>query len=57
MAVYGLWLGPWINNMNFIQILMLWRRSQKLMATELKSDVRARYSFQEARQAVQDYLS
>ncbi|WP_420645382.1 zinc-binding dehydrogenase [Candidatus Leptofilum sp.] len=52
----GFWLGPWINKMNLIQILMLWRRAQKLMATELKSKIRAQYPFQEAKQAVQDYL-
>jgi NADPH:quinone reductase-like Zn-dependent oxidoreductase len=56
-AVDGFWLGPWINNMNLIQILMLWRRAQKLMAAELRSEVRARYPFLEAKQAVQDYLS
>ena len=55
-AIDGFWLGPWINNMNLIQILMLWRRAQKLMGDELRSEVRARYPFQEAKQAVQDYL-
>ena len=56
-AVNGFWLGPWINKMNLLQILMLWRRAQKLMASELKSDIRAQYPFQEAKKAVQDYLS
>jgi hypothetical protein len=56
-AVNGFWLGPWINRMNLLQILMLWRRAQKLMASELKSDIRAQYPFQEAKKAVQDYLS
>ncbi|WP_420630287.1 zinc-binding dehydrogenase [Candidatus Leptofilum sp.] len=56
-ALNGFWLGPWINNMNLLQILLLWRRAQKLMTTELKSKVRAQYPFQEAKQAVQDYLS
>jgi NADPH:quinone reductase-like Zn-dependent oxidoreductase len=55
-AIDGFWLGPWINNMNLIQILLLWRRAQKLMGDELRSEVRARYPFQEAKQAVQDYL-
>ena len=56
-AVNGFWLGPWINNMNLLQILMLWRRAQKLMAVELNSEIRAQYPFQEAKKAVQDYLS
>jgi NADPH:quinone reductase-like Zn-dependent oxidoreductase len=56
-AVNGFWLGPWISNMNLLKILMLWRRAQKLMAAELKSQIRAQYPFQEAKKAVQDYLS
>ena len=56
-AVNGFWLGPWIRNMNLLQILMLWRRAQKLMAVELRSEIRAQYPFQEAKKAVQDYLS
>jgi len=56
-SVDGFWMGPWINNKNLIQILMLWRRAQKLMSTELRSEVRARYPLQEAQQAVQEYLS
>jgi NADPH:quinone reductase-like Zn-dependent oxidoreductase len=56
-AVDGFWLGPWITKKNLIQILMLWRRAQKLMSTDLKSEVRAQYPFQEAKKAVQDYQS
>lgn len=56
-AVNGFWLGPWIKRMNLMQILMLWRRAQKLVAVELKSEIRAQYPFQEAKKAVQDYLS
>lgn len=56
-AVEGFWLGPWINNKNLIQILMLWRRAQKLMAKELKSEIRVQYPLQEAKRAVEDYLS
>ena len=56
-AVNGFWLGPWMNNKNLLQILMLWRRAQRLIAGELKSEIRAQYPFQEAKKAVQDYLS
>jgi NADPH:quinone reductase-like Zn-dependent oxidoreductase len=55
-SVDGFWLGPWINNMNLIQILIMWRRAQRLMATDLRSEVRVRYPFEEAKQAVTDYL-
>ena len=56
-AVNGFWMGPWINDKNLIQILTMWRRAQKLMATELRSEIRARYPFHKAKKAVQDYLS
>lgn len=55
-SVTGFWLGPWLgSNKNLLQLLMLWRRAQKLIATDLKSDVRARYPLQEARKAVEEY--
>jgi NADPH:quinone reductase-like Zn-dependent oxidoreductase len=57
-TITGLWLGPWLySNKNLFQILMLWRRSQKLIATDLKSEIRVRYPFQEARKAVQEYTN
>ena len=55
-SVDGFWLGPWMTEKNLIQILLLWRRAQKLMETELRSDVRARYPLHEAQAAVQEYL-
>jgi len=36
---------------------MLWRRAQKLIGTDLRSEIRARYPFQDAKQAVQEYTS
>ncbi len=54
-VVEGFWLGPWITRKNLFQILLMWRRAQKLMAEELKSEIRAQYPFQEARKAVQEY--
>jgi NADPH:quinone reductase-like Zn-dependent oxidoreductase len=56
-SVDGFWLGPWITNKNLIQIQLTWRRAQKLISTELKSEVRARYPFQQAKAAVKEYLS
>jgi NADPH:quinone reductase-like Zn-dependent oxidoreductase len=56
-SVDGFWLGPWITEKNLIQILRMWRRAQQLLTTELSSEVRARYTFQEAKKAVQAYLS
>ena len=55
-TVTGFWLGPWLySTKNLLQILMLWRRSQKLIGTDLKSEIRVRYPFQEAWKAVQEY--
>ncbi|HUV25984.1 MAG TPA: zinc-binding dehydrogenase [Anaerolineales bacterium] len=55
-TITGFWLGPWLSSTkNLLQILMLWRTSQKLIGTDLKSEIRARYPFQEARKAVQEY--
>jgi NADPH:quinone reductase-like Zn-dependent oxidoreductase len=57
-TVTGFWLGPWLSsNKNLLQILQLWRRSQSLIGTDLKSEVRARYPLQEAKKAVQDYTN
>jgi NADPH:quinone reductase-like Zn-dependent oxidoreductase len=54
--VEGFWMGPWIDKKNLIQIMIMWRRAQKLMAKELKSEIRVEYPLDEAKEAVQDYL-
>jgi NADPH:quinone reductase-like Zn-dependent oxidoreductase len=56
-AIDGFWLGPWITNKNIIQIMLMWRRAQKLIATDLKTKIRVHYPFQEAKQAVKEYTS
>jgi len=56
-SVDGFWLTTWMARKNFIQKLRIWRRAQKLLLTDLKSDVRARYPLQDARKAVADYQS
>jgi NADPH:quinone reductase-like Zn-dependent oxidoreductase len=55
-SVDGFWLGPFITNKNLLQIMMMWRRSQKLLSTDLKSDIRAEYPLQEVQRALQEYL-
>lgn len=55
-SVDGFWLGPWMSGKNLVQIQRLWRRAQRLMANELSSEIRARYPFEEAQQAVKDYV-
>lgn len=56
-AVDGFWMGPWINNKNLLQIIRLWQHAQRLVSTDLKSEIRVQYPFEEAQTAVQDYLS
>lgn len=55
-AIDNFWMGPWINKKNLVQILLLWRKAQKLMATDLKSEIRAQYPFAEAQKAVKEYV-
>jgi len=50
--VDGFWLGPWLDTKNLIQMLMIWRRAQKLL---LKSEIRAQYPFKDAKKAIQEY--
>ncbi len=51
----GFWLGPWLARKNLIQILMIWRRAQRLLGSELESEIRARYPLREAQTAVREY--
>ncbi len=51
----GFWLTPWLGKRNVAQNILLWRRAQKLMLNELRSDIRARYPIKDAKQAVEDY--
>lgn len=53
--VDGFWLTSWLAKKNFLQKLRIWRRAQKLLPAELRSDVRARYPLQDAKKAVLDY--
>jgi NADPH:quinone reductase-like Zn-dependent oxidoreductase len=53
--VEGFWLTSWMGRMNLLQSLMLWRRAQRLMATELQTNIRARYPLEDAKTAVEAY--
>jgi NADPH2:quinone reductase len=54
-SVDGFWLTSWLREKNPLQSLLLWQRAQKLLASDLKSDVRARYSFADVQTAVSEY--
>jgi NADPH:quinone reductase-like Zn-dependent oxidoreductase len=51
----GFLVSAWAAKRNFLQNLMMWRRAQQLMGSDLHSEIRARVSLQEAPQAVKDY--
>jgi NADPH:quinone reductase-like Zn-dependent oxidoreductase len=53
--VDGFWLPLWLAEKSLMQNLMTWRRAQKLLSTDLKSDIRVRYPLKDARNAVLDY--
>lgn len=54
-AIDGFWLTESLANKNLIQLLKLWRRTQKLLTKELKSEIRIKYPLKEVKTAVLDY--
>lgn len=55
-SIDNFWMGPWMKKKNLLQILLLWRKAQRLMTTDLKSTIRREYPFEEAKAAVKEYL-
>jgi hypothetical protein len=53
--VEGFWLSKWMTQKNILESLVLWRRSQKMLASVLKSEIRARVPLEGAIQAIQAY--
>jgi len=51
----GFYLATWFAGRNMLQNMMLWRKAQKLMATELRSPIRAQVPLKDARKAVKEY--
>ena len=56
-SIEGFWLTAWMSKKNFLQSLAIWRRAQKLIMTDLKSEIRNQYSFNEVREAIKEYQS
>jgi NADPH2:quinone reductase len=54
-AIDGFWLTEYLANKNLIQLLKIWRRTQKLLLKELKSEIRITYPLKEVKTAVLDY--
>lgn len=56
-SIDNFWMGPWMQKKNLLLILLLWRRAQKLIPTELKSTIRKEVPFEDAKRAVNEYLA
>ena len=54
-SVDGFWLTSWLGKKNPLQSLRFWQRAQKLITTDLKSEVRGRYPLSGVKEAVQEY--
>ncbi len=54
-SIEGFWLITWMSKKNFLQSLGIWRRAQKLMMTDLKSEIRRQYPLNEVQQAIEEY--
>ena len=56
-TVHGYWLSTYLSQRNPLQLVRLSGRVQKLLNTELKSQIRGRYSLEEGEKAVKDYTA
>ena len=54
-SIDGFWLTPWLAQNSFLKNLRIWRRAQNLMDGDLRTEIRARYSLENAQKAVADY--
>jgi hypothetical protein len=43
--------------MSFLQLFAMWQRAQKLMMSNLKSEIRKQYPFNGVQEAIKDYRS
>ena len=56
-SIEGFWLPTWMGHKNFLQSLVFWQRAQKLMTTDLKSEIRMQFPLNEVQNAIQEYQS
>jgi NADPH:quinone reductase-like Zn-dependent oxidoreductase len=56
-TVTGFWLTRWLPQKNIVQSTRLWRRVQRLIGSELSSEIRSRYPLESVGEAVTDYES
>lgn len=54
-AVDGFWLTLYLSKLSLVKFLRIWRRVQKLLANELRSEIRVQYPLKDIKAAVLDY--
>jgi NADPH:quinone reductase len=54
-SVEGFWLTRWVSKKSFLQSLAIWQRAQKLMMTDLKSEIRKQYPLNQVQTAIKEY--
>jgi NADPH:quinone reductase-like Zn-dependent oxidoreductase len=53
--VEGFWLSKWLRSQNILKMLRTTRRVQKLLAGDLRTEIRARLSLEEAVEGIRQY--
>jgi NADPH:quinone reductase len=53
--VEGFWLAKWLRSQNLLRMLRTTRRVQKLLARDLRTEIRARLSLEEASAGIKQY--
>ena len=56
-SIEGFWLTTWMSKRNFLQSFAIWQRVQRLIMTNLKSEIRKQYPFNEVQNAIKEYQS
>jgi NADPH2:quinone reductase len=56
-SIKGFWLSAWLAKRSLFQRARIARQVQKLLASELQSDVRARYPLDQAARALREYAA
>lgn len=54
-SVDGFWLSKWLGEKNFLESLLIWRRAQNLLRSDLKSEIRAKVPIERALDAIKEY--
>jgi NADPH:quinone reductase len=55
--VEGFWLSEWLRNKSFLERFRVASRVQKMLAGEMKSEIRGRFSLEDAPRALADYAA